>query len=73
MNDGTPGPCLPTCVWFLVSETGEPLGQTYAPEPEIGQVLERPDQVKGWTVTSIEELRPTCAMRRFSVTVRPPG
>ena len=65
-------PCLPTTLWFLASEAGKPMGQTYGPPPRMGHRMERPDEVRGWTVASFEELRPTCAMRRFRVVVRPP-
>ena len=68
-----PGPCLPTTVWFLVSEDGDPLGQTYAPAPEVGQEVRRPEAVAGWVVVTLEELRAACAMRRFRVVIRPPG
>ena len=66
-----PGPCLPTAVWFLVSEDGDPLGQTYAPAPEVGQEVRQPESHVGWVVVGVEELRPACAMRRFRVVIRP--
>ena len=60
-------------VWFVYSEGGEPLGRMYmeegAPAPEVGAPM--PDG-EGWhdaVITDVRELAPTCAMRRFRVTV----
>ena len=60
-------------VWFVYSEQGEPLGRLYmeegAPAPEAGAAI--PDG-EGWTsavITAVRELAPTCAMRRFRVTI----
>jgi hypothetical protein len=60
-------------VWFVYSEQGEPLGRLYmeegAPAPEVGAAI--PDG-EGWTpavITAVRELAPTCAMRRFRVTI----
>ena len=57
--------CLPITVWFLHDENGAPLGQVYRRQiPEVGVRIEAGE------VTVFEELRPTCAMRRFRVTLR---
>ena len=60
-------------VWFVYSEDGKPLGRLYmeegAPAPEVGALT--PDG-EGWTsgvIIAVRELAPTCAMRRFRVTV----
>ncbi len=66
-----PATCLPLATWFLVSESGEPLGQTRGPEPLVGDRLAGPGELTGWVVVSVTELRATCAMRRFRVAVRP--
>ena len=61
-------------VWFVYGEDGKPLGRHYmeegAPAPEIGAPM--PDG-EGWestVITAVRELAPTCAMRRFRVTIR---
>ena len=57
--------CLPTTSWFLYDETGAPLGQVHRPQiPEAGVRIEAGE------VIAFEELRPTCSMRRFRVTLR---
>ena len=57
--------CLPTTAWFLYDESGAPLGQVHCREmPEVGVRIEAGE------VVGVEELRPTCAMRRFRVVVR---
>lgn len=60
-------------VWFVYSEDGKPLGRLYmeegAPAPKVGAFM--PDD-EGWTsgvITAVRELAPTCAMRRFRVTI----
>lgn len=60
-------------VWFLYSEDSKPLGRLYmeegAPAPEVGLPMPNGD---GWTsgiITAVRELAPTCAMRRFRVTI----
>ena len=60
-------------VWFVYSEQGNPLGRLYrdegAPAPEVGARMPDGD---GWTsavITAVRELAPTCAMRRFRVTI----
>lgn len=68
-----PDNCLPVAIWFLYTETGEPLGRVYRPEtsgPIPGVVLEDAERWGKVEVISFEELRPTCAMRRFKVVVR---
>ena len=62
---------MPSTTWYLISEDGEPLGQTYAPVPVVGQAIERPESLEGWVVVRFEELRAACAMRRFRVVARP--
>ena len=71
-TDGERRTCLPASNWFLISETGEPLGQTYGPIPSVGDRLKRPEGLAGWLIASVAELRPTCSFRRFRVTVTPP-
>lgn len=60
--------------WFLSSEGGEPLGQVYRAagqaEPSVGEVLEGGQRWKRAQVVSFQELRASCAMRRFQVVVR---
>ena len=63
-------------VWFVYGEDGKPLGRLYmeegAPAPEVGDSI--PD-AEGWTsavITAVHELAPTCAMRRFRVTIGQP-
>ena len=60
-------------VWFVYSEDGKPLGRHFLEEgsapPQIGDPMPDAD---GWTaavITAVRELAPTCAMRRFRVTV----
>ena len=64
--------CLPVAVWFLYSETEEPLGQTYRKGedavPAAGDRVEHGD--RRFEVVSHAELRTSCAMRRFKVIVR---
>ncbi len=62
-------------VWFVYSEDGKPLGRLYMEEgasaPEIGAPM---PESEGWTsatITAVRELAPTCAMRRFRVTISP--
>lgn len=64
-------------VLFVYSEDGKPLGRLYmeegAPAPEVGAAMPDGD---GWTnavITAARELAPTCAMRRFRVSVREPA
>ena len=61
-------------VWFVYSEDGKPLGRLFmeegAPAPQVGDPM--PDDGDAWTkavITAVRELAPTCAMRRFRVTV----
>ncbi len=64
--------CLPVAVWYLYSETEEPLGQTYRggedAVPAPGDPIEHAE--KRFEVVSYTELRASCATRRFSVVVR---
>jgi hypothetical protein len=66
--------CLPAAVWFLFSEQGEPLGQTYRGRghavPAVGEPLADGDGWAGGVVVGFTELAATCAMRRFRVVVR---
>ena len=60
-------------VWFVYSEQGEPLGRLYreegAPDPEVGARMPDGDGWRSDTITAVRELAPTCAMRRFRVTI----
>ena len=60
-------------VWFVYSEQGEPLGRLYreegAPDPEGGARMPEGDGWANATITAVRELAPTCAMRRFRVTI----
>ena len=61
-----PETCLPTTAWFLYDESGAPLGQVHRSQPpEVGV------QIEPGEVVAFEEMRPTCSMRRFRVTLRP--
>ncbi len=61
-------------VWFIYSEAGKPLGRLYrgkgALEPVIGAPMPDEYECAGATIIAVRELAPTCAMRRFHVTVR---
>ena len=64
-------------VWFVYSEDGKPLGRLYCeegePSPVVGDTM--PDR-DGWeraVIIAVRELAPTCAMRRFRVTVSQSG
>ena len=60
-------------VWFVYSEDGRPLGRLYmeegAPDPEVGARMPDGDGWASATITAVRELAPTCAMRRFRVTI----
>ncbi len=60
-------------VWFVYSEQGEPLGRLYreegAPGPEVGARMPDGDGWASATIATVRELAPTCAMRRFRVTI----
>ena len=57
--------CLPTTAWFLYDEDGAPLGQIHRRQmPEVGV------RIGEGEVTGVEELRPSCSMRRYKVVVR---
>ena len=56
---------MPTSQWFIYSEDGKPIGQTYRRQPpEVGARVEEGE------IVAFEELRPTCSAKRFKVTVR---
>lgn len=65
--------CLPTTTWFLYSEVEEePLGRIYRKGvPEVGGQIEAGQGNQAGEIVSFEELRATCAMRRFKVILRP--
>ena len=60
-------------VWFVYSEDGRPLGRLYmeegAPDPEVGARMPDGDGWASATITAVRQLAPTCAMRRFRVTI----
>ena len=66
--------CLPTTAWFLYSEVeDESLGRVYRrDEPEVGGQIEAGQGNQAGEIISFEELRATCAMRRFKVILRSP-
>ena len=62
-------------VWFVYSEDGKPLGRLYmeegAPRSRSRRAHARRRKLDGSAViTAVRELAPTCAMRRFRVTIR---
>ena len=69
-----PDNCLPAAAWFLYTEAGEPLGRVYRGGDEmLPNPGDRLEDIERWgeaEVVAYEELRPTCAMRRFKVVVR---
>ena len=60
-------------VWFVYSDYGAPLGRLYmkegAPAPEVGALMPEGDIWTSAIITAVRELAPTCAMRRFRVTI----
>ena len=60
-------------VWFIYSEDGKPLGRLYmeegAPAPEVGAPMPDGETWTSSVITAVRELAPTCAMRRFRVTI----
>ena len=63
--------CLPTTAWFLSDEHGRPLGQIYRQNaPRVGDEIAGTHAFVSAEVVAFEELRPTCATRRFRVVVR---
>ena len=63
--------CLPAVTWFLADEGGKPLGQMRRREiPAAGTRVEGGARFGEAVVVSVQELRPSCAMRRFKVAVR---
>ena len=71
LNDSTET-CLPTTQWFLYSEAEEEaLGRIYQKGlPEIGGRIEEGRGFQAADIVSFDELRATCAMRRFKVVLR---
>ena len=68
-----PDNCLPVATWFLYTEADEPLGRVYRHDSSGPSVGDRLKDAERWGVAEViafEELRPTCAMRRFKVVVR---
>jgi hypothetical protein len=69
-----PETCLPVAAWFLFSERNEPLGQVYRRKgeevPMVGDALSAPPKVESAVIIAFEELRSTCAMRRFRVVLK---
>ena len=63
-------------VWFVYSEDGRPLGRLYMEEgahaPEVGARMPDGEGWAGANITEVRELAPTCAMRRFRVTITQP-
>ena len=62
-------------VWFVYSEGNEPLGRVYmdadASAPAVGAAIADGAGWRQCEIASARELAPTCAMRRFRVTIRP--
>ena len=66
-----PNTCLPTTAWFLRDEEGRPLGQIRRSlTPEVGAEVGGDEEFASAVLIEVEELRPTCSMRRFKVVVR---
>ena len=63
--------CLPAVMWFVADEDGKPLGQIRRREiPAPGAVArDGGARFAEAVVVSVQELRPSCAMRRFKVVV----
>ena len=62
--------CLPAVTWFVADEDGKPLGQIRRREiPAAGSRVEGGARFGEAVVVSVQELRPSCAMRRFKVVV----
>ena len=66
-----------SAAWFLFSEADEPLGPVFrGPDEAVPVVGERLTDGDRWVVAevvSFEELRASCAVRRFRVVVRVVG
>jgi len=66
--------CLPTTQWYLYSEDDEPLGSLYRNAiPEVGATIDDRPNSEPVQIVSVNELRSTCAVRRFRVVVRSLG
>lgn len=62
--------CLPAVTWFVADEGGKPLGQIRRREiPAAGTRVKGGARFGEAVVVSVQELRPSCAMRRFKVVV----
>ncbi|GIS94166.1 MAG: hypothetical protein VX505_08870 [Chloroflexota bacterium] len=64
--------CLPTTTWFLYSEVQEkPLGRIYLMSiPKVKDQVEGGQGNQFGEIVRAEELRATCAIRRFKVILR---
>ena len=64
--------CLPTTTWFLYSEVqGKPMGRIYRVSiPKVKDHVEGGQGNQVGEIVRVEELRATCAMRRFKVILR---
>ena len=64
-----------SAVWFVYSEGNEPLGRVYmdgdAAAPTAGAAIADGEGWRRAEIAAVRELAPTCAMRRFRVTIRP--
>lgn len=64
-----------SAVWFVYSERNEPLGRAYmdaeASAPTAGAAIADGEGWRRSEIAAVRELAPTCAMRRFRVTIRP--
>ena len=63
-----------SAVWFVYSEQNKPLGRLYVSEgadpPAAGAPIADGDGWQDAEIAAVRELAPTCAMRRWRVTVR---
>lgn len=64
-----------SAVWFVHAESGKPLGRLYISEgcittPAIGAPIPDNTNWQNSRITAVRELAPTCAMRRFRITIR---
>ena len=66
-----------SAVWFVYSEQNKPLGRLYVSEgadpPSAGAPIADGDGWQDAEIAAVRELAPTCAMRRWRVTVRMKG
>ena len=62
--------CLPTAQRYLYSEDDEPLGSLYRNAiPVVGATIDDSPNSVPDQIVSVNELRATCAMRRFRLVV----